>query len=158
MRSTTAYTPVSIMKNACPMSQEERQLRRAQQQLCFGDVKIREFPLIMGDNPHCVGAPLQLNWTPSNESCLDIDMYEYTRSPRRSKKKMHMAGVDREIYLLSIGYSMNEIINASEMGKKIRKERLSSFQNKKWDRFNVVLESAKEKLAPRTHIVSAKTA
>ncbi|CAB9531746.1 expressed unknown protein [Seminavis robusta] len=155
MASTTTTTQplVSAMKSN---NSEDRRRRR----VCFGDLEIHEFPLIMGDNPHCDGAPLQLSWKPSNESVVDIDFYEYTRDPRRSKKKMHMAGVDREIYLLSIGYSLDEVLDCAEKGKKTRKERYSSFQNKKWDRFHVVMESAREKLRPgaQHHIVSAKTA
>ena len=139
----TAINKPSAMKTTDPMSAESRH-RRRKQNLQFGDLEIREFPLVMGDNPHCEGAPLQLSWKPCNESVVDVDFYEFTRDPRRSKKKMHMVGVDREIYLLSVGYSMNEIIAAGEKGRKVRKERYNSFHNKKWDRFHVVMESAKE--------------
>jgi hypothetical protein len=151
----------SAMKTADPNSDESKR-RRRHQKLCFADLFIREYPLILGDNPYCVGAPLQLSWKPSLETVVDIDFYEFTRDARRGRKKMHLAGVDREVYLLSIGYSISEIIEASEMGKKVRKERYNSFQNKKWDRFHVVMESAKEKLTPsfsqNQHTVIAKTA
>lgn len=147
------------MKTADPNSGESKR-RRRKQKVCFADLYIREFPLILGDNPYCVGAPLQLSWKASNETVLDIDFFEFTRDPRRGKKKMHIAGVERELYLLSIGHNLSEIVEASEKGKKVRKERFSSFHNKKWDRFHVVMESAKEKLTHSfsQHTVSAKTA
>ena len=130
----------------------------------FRDVEILEFPLILGDNPHCQGAPLQLAWKATGREVIDIDFYEYTHKAThgRSKKHFHMADVEREIYLLSIGYDMNAIMDVCEQGKKIRKDRYNSFHAKKWDRFRVVMESAKEKLtlpsSKDQNVVSAMTA
>ena len=58
------------------------------------------------------------------------------------------------------GYGLEDIIDVCEQGRKIRKDRYNSFHAKKWDRFRVVMESAKEKLTPanKQNVVSAKTA
>ena len=113
---------------------------------------------------------------------MDLDMYEYLRNSNsrnqqcrsggngssaknknnRKKKKFHMSEGQRQLYLLSAGYSMNDIMEVCEQGRKIRKDRYNSFHGKKWDRFRVVMESAKSKLMPAppitTNVVSAKTA
>ena len=39
-----------------------------------------------------------------------------------------------------MGYKINEILAATEEASKIREERVASFQNKKWDGFNIVVE------------------
>ena len=146
----------SCLKNKHSGSERRRHRK---QQVCFGEVQFQEYPLIMGDNPHCTGAPLQLDWICTYEEFLDIDFYEYTRDPRRSKKQLHMPAVDREIYLLTQGYSMEEILEAGDRGMRIRKARVASFQNKKWDRFHVVMESARQAFSTSMqHTVSAKTA
>jgi len=127
----------------------------------FGDVHVYQFPLTLGDNPHCEGAPTTLDWTPSETATYDLDLYEYSRpqgsstgnSGRRKKSDFRIPHVEREIYLLSLGFSMNDILLATEQGRKVRKERYQSFHNKKWDRFNTVLESARKKFQ-----VSAKSA
>ena len=164
--STTASTmKKSSMKrldsiDSTDSDMDSSQNRSLYKHVYFGDVQIHEFPLIMGDNPYCRGAPLQLGWKPTKSETIDIDIYEFTHGPRRSKKKFHMADVDREIYLLSIGYGLEDIIDVCEQGRKIRKDRYNSFHAKKWDRFRVVMESAKEKLTPanKQNVVSAKTA
>jgi hypothetical protein len=157
MSNTRSNAPLkSCLKSSntaltCDSSQHSKK------EVLFGEVRIMEHPLVLGDNPYCQGAPLQLDWKATNETRVDVDFYEYTRKPRRSKKRMHLDRVKREIYLLSLGYSITEIIDAGEKGLKIRKERYSSFQNKKWDRFHVIFESAKHALSHQ-HTVSAKTA
>lgn len=143
---------------SCLKKSDASPRQRRSKLLCFGEVSFQEYPMILGDNPYCQGAPLQLDWTPQSFIEVDIDFYEFTRDKRRTKKQLHLGTVDREIYLLSLGYSMNELIAAGDRGLVVRKQRAASFQNKKWDRFNVVLESAKSALQSNHKIVSAKTA
>ena len=109
----------------------------------FGDVHIREFPLILGDNPMPVGAPLTLDWTPVDETVLDLDFYEFTRDRRRPKRKLKIPASERELYLLRLGYGINKILEVSEQGREIREQRAASLQSKKWDKFNLVFESAR---------------
>ena len=35
----------------------------ATKQVTFGDLTIREFPIIMGDNPACTGCPITMDWS-----------------------------------------------------------------------------------------------
>jgi len=140
----------------------------------FGDVEIREFPSILGDNPFCEGAPLQLAWKPIHKQIMQLDLYEYakhrvqnatqrhhTNHKKKAKKRSnwHMTDVERELYLLSKGYNLSEIVESVQQGERIRQQRYNSFHGKKWDRFRVVVESAKERFVPnQKNLVSAKTA
>ena len=87
----------SCLKDSRSHGDNDQRRRHRSQQVCFGEVQILEYPLILGDNPYCQGAPLQLDWKPTREDFLDIDFYEYTREPRRSKKQLHMAAGEREM-------------------------------------------------------------
>lgn len=70
-----------------------------------------------------------------------------------------MTDVERELYLLSKGYNLSEIVESVQQGERIRQQRYNSFHGKKWDRFRVVVESAKERFVPnQKNLVSAKTA
>ena len=170
MRRSSTSTSTSTTSSDMDSSRN----RRLHKHVCFGTVQIHEFPMILGDNPYCQGAPLQLDWNPTHTETMDIDIYEYLyskqlqlsassssshrRPKNRKKKSFHMSDVERELYLLSTGYSMTDIVEACEQGRKIRKDRYNSFHGKKWDRFRVVMESAKSKLIPHTNVVSAKMA
>ena len=175
-RSSTSTTGTSTSTSSSDMDSSRN--RRRHKHVCFGDVHINEFPMILGDNPYCQGAPLQLDWTSTHSDTMNIDIYEYlhskqsqltaasssshhrpgTKKKKHKKKSFHMSDVKRELYLLSTGYSIHDIVEACEQGRKIRKDRYNSFHGKKWDRFRVVMESAKSKLMPHNNVVSAKTA
>ena len=129
-----------------PMSERRRQ----QQRLCFGDLTILEFGIILGDNPYCVGAPIQQAWVPCNKTVVDVDYYEFHRPKRFARKEaFKIPAGDRERMLLEIGYSPMEILAACEEGLKVRQKRYSSWQGKKWDRVRIAVESAKGKLLVR---------
>jgi len=58
--------------------------------VCFDDVQIREFAMIMGDNPAVSkGAPVQIDWKYQHEDAMDLEMFEHLRQPvRRHRKKL----------------------------------------------------------------------
>ena len=47
---------------------------------------------------------------------------------------------------MSLGYSLEDIATAALETQKARQEREESLEGKKWDRFNLVMESAQRKL------------
>ncbi|CAB9506312.1 expressed unknown protein [Seminavis robusta] len=115
----------------------------------FNSVEIISFPITLGDNPGLSeGAPLTIGWKPTNRTVEDFHVYEYAKKGRKRRrgKKLMIPAVEREVLLLSLGFKMQDILKASELGEKARKERLKSFHNSKtWDRFSGVLETAKTK-------------
>lgn len=65
---------------------------RSNLQLQFGSVNIREYEMILGDNPSVThGPPVTLNWVPVAESTLPVDGYECQHyHPRKCYNDMFM--------------------------------------------------------------------
>lgn len=112
--------------------------------VCFDEVHVMEFPVTMGDNPHCEGAPLTLEWVPLRSTSCDIDLYEYTRGPqRRTRKQLSVPCDVRAAFLLSQGFDVTQIIQCAEEGRKIREERTLNAQTTKLERFHAAIHAVR---------------
>jgi hypothetical protein len=106
--------------------------------VCWGDLEILEFPNMLGDNPGVSeGAPLTINWQHESREVVAIEYYEYLRQnrPRRRRKDLVMNSASRDTYLLGLGYRLDELIQAAEETKKIRKSRQANMKGKLVDKF-----------------------
>ena len=113
----------------------------------FGNVDIIMFPLVLGDNPTCDGVPLTMGWTPTDQATIDLDIYELTHGRnRRPKKQLRISIHDRATHLLSIGCTLDEIIDQEMASERIRRERAISYRRKNFDRFRSAMETALHKL------------
>lgn len=114
----------------------------------FSSIEFIYFPLKLGDNPGVSsGAPLTLGWKSIGRSTTDVDSHEDARPLRKSGDRglaHRIPAVDREVHLLALGYKMHQILLASEKTDQARKDRLRSFQSRRWDRFAGVVQSAKK--------------
>lgn len=78
----------------------------------FGQMEILEFPSLLGDNPSVKsGAPLTMDWKPVRKSIKQVDLVPDKRGPHRSPRALSPS--ERELLLLSKGYTMLEIQEAS---------------------------------------------
>jgi hypothetical protein len=69
----------------------------SQKTVCFSDLEIYTFENILGDNPGCSqGSPLSISWEHSHKQIVQVDMYEYCRGPRRSRKALAISGGKRD--------------------------------------------------------------
>lgn len=66
-------------------------------------------------------------------------------------KKLH------HFSLLGMGYKLEQIVQAAEETKKIRKNREQSMKGSTWDRFKAVFEKTNKKLLAEPKIVAAKS-
>jgi hypothetical protein len=109
----------------------------------FGDITIREFPMILGDNPSCSnGAPVTIDWFPQNVHTRNLDLFEYMHGERRQGRKALLIPVEtRGIMLLDAGYSIDEIGDATLEIAKIKKKRADSLKSQGWDK--MVLKTGK---------------
>jgi len=100
----------------------------------FDEILIKEYPVILGDNPAVSsGAPVSIGWKSSNESVVDLDFYEYCRIPeRRPRKKMILSVRRRANTLLSSGYSLEQIANATLEVEKTKQLRAESLRSAGW--------------------------
>lgn len=103
-----------------------------QQKLRFGTIEIREYNLILGDNPQCSeGVALTLDWDYKIDEDIptNVDDYEYYRLPRRKFKDLIIPADDREEILLRQGVTYDELNNAAEDLDKARLLRLQTIND-----------------------------
>jgi hypothetical protein len=112
-------------------------------QVSFGDVEIREYPYVLGDNPACSsGAPLTIGWKPQEAYTLDVEVYDYTRKCERKKKAPKVSVQKRAQILLSSGYSLEQIGAAVMLVDEIKKMRADSLKSTDLgDRTKMLLET-----------------
>jgi hypothetical protein len=104
------------------------------------NVAIREFPMILGDNPAVSsgGPPIQLDWEPQNESTKNMDLYEYLKADRR-RKRPYLTSNERQKIVQNAGYTKEEINDAIVGVLQIRKLRTESMEETGgWDRFKKI--------------------
>jgi hypothetical protein len=99
----------------------------AKKSVSFDIIKIREYDRRPGDNPSVsCGAPVSLGWNVIKEDLCPVDEYEkqvgVTRE-RREKDQLHLSHLEREELLVDWGYSMREILGASQQSVKDKNQR-----------------------------------
>ena len=111
-------------------------------QVTFGNLTIHEHPLELGDNPACSsGAPLTIGWKAQSSSTRNLDLYEYMRGERRHGRKQLVIPVqDRAHLLLSSGYSLATIADATLSVEEVKKQRYESLKGTSLERFGSILE------------------
>mmetsp|Transcript_13316 Transcript_13316/g.37486 ORF Transcript_13316/g.37486 Transcript_13316/m.37486 type:complete len:145 (+) Transcript_13316:240-674(+) len=119
-------------------------------QVRFGDLTITEYPIILGDNPACNGAPITIGWEPIRTYTRNLELYEYTRTHRRhGRKKLVIPVQKRSQILLDAGYTEEEIIKAALKVAQIksqREETLNESQQKGFDKFSSNIRKGFSKL------------
>jgi hypothetical protein len=96
----------------------------------FHQVIIREYPVIIGDNPSVNGGiPLTIDWKFISEIPVDFESYEETREReggRRTMEKMVLTPFHREIILKRLGFSKTDRNKAAKEATIIRNRRRAS--------------------------------
>jgi hypothetical protein len=112
-------------------------------QVRFGDLTIREYPMVLGEHPCCSsGAPVQIGWEPLSVSTRNMELHEYMRGERRHGKKQLGISVQKRAHLLlRAGYSLEEIGDATLKVEETKKNRADTLKHMKWDRANMMLET-----------------
>jgi len=78
----------------------------------FHEVRIREYPMTVGDNPAVSsGVAVTLDWDPIEEGsyCVPVDAYEESHPDRRDSSQMRMPAYARRELLSHSGHSMQDI-------------------------------------------------
>lgn len=109
----------------------------------FDNVTIFEFPMVLGDNPSCSnGAPVCLGRKAISSKTQSIDIYEFIRKgKRRSRRRLILDVPTRAEILLSAGFEMYEIVDATLAVQAIRKSRVESLKVQGWQRLTIALET-----------------
>lgn len=119
--SSSAATTISASKNG---------MKRV---ISFSTIEIREYNITLGDNPGGQnGPPVSLDWNYNKNltQVLNVDLYEETRPPRRSRREMHMGSSVRNYLLIrEQGFSLQDIRKAAKSAAAIRKQRHKTNNN-----------------------------
>jgi hypothetical protein len=100
--------------------------RKMKRVTSFSKIEIREYNITLGDNPGGrSGPPVSLDWKyDKNSQVVDVDLYEESRPPRRSRIEMHMGGSVRMFRLMrEQGFSMTDMKKAAKSAAEVRKQR-----------------------------------
>ena len=100
----------------------------------FSDITVREYPMILGDNPAVsCGPPVTIDWQYSSEECLSIDEYIETHPLiPRIRLQMIMPEFLRETIVVNSGCqysSMIEILDEIDVIKAQRVRTIKSLQS-----------------------------
>lgn len=105
----------------------------AKSKLQFDTIEIREFPIILSNNPSCkYGPSIELGWeydANSSDGTIIVSHYEKLREGKRRKEKagcqsiLYLSQVQREAMLRDAGYSDKEVLNAMKTKAKARRQR-----------------------------------
>ncbi|CAB9510016.1 expressed unknown protein [Seminavis robusta] len=114
--STTSSSMSSSMSSFTSSRRRTRQQRR--RQVSFGAVEILEFPTILGDNPSTrEGASVTLDWKLVRRFRKHVDYM-----PERTVRPRAVPSRQRELLLLSRGYSFLELDMAAQRTYERQKE------------------------------------
>jgi len=115
----------------------------------FDKLDVREYAITLGDNPAVSrGPPISLSWNYIEETSVDLEQFEATRAPRRTKGQMIMGSqVRRQILREQGGFTKSELKAATENVMKIKKERNKTIARAaSLGKFDEVMESAVRKV------------
>jgi hypothetical protein len=115
--------------------------RKRKKSVSFGDITIREHPMIVGDSICRRGVPLTIDWEAQSEVVLKVDDYEEYRPERRRGQAMNMPPNVRLTLAMNSGCTMRMVRSVVSECERIRKERTSSLsRSEKWSRFSKVIK------------------
>jgi hypothetical protein len=96
----------------------------------FDTVQIREYPIILGDNPAVSKGPaLTIDWQHVETDVMKFEEYESTRPERRSNAEMAIPFDIRMEMLKNSGYSSKEILEMAKKSEEARKARILTLTN-----------------------------
>lgn len=100
----------------------------ANQGVTFKEITIRDYPMIVGDNPSVSsGPPLALDWEFFNETTLSVDVYEESKPVPRNGREMIVPRVRREQIFRDAGYTYNQLIKLTKPVNIARLQRRKTY-------------------------------
>ena len=120
-------------------------------EVSFASVQVREYPMILGDNPSCTsGPPVTLDWTydaKASMSCT-VDEWESGRdSTRRMKSVIRVPSSVRMEWVLDAGFTPTEVHEAIRDVQNYQRRRRSSIEKSSLqEKACDVIESVKRRL------------
>jgi len=110
----------------------------------FNTVKVREYPIILGDNPSVSeGPPLSIDWIYIDVDEFDVEEYETTRPSRRGTPEMNIPASIRIDTLKRSGFTTKDIFQRVKEVKAVKQGRLETTTMLYRSEMNESIEKAK---------------
>ena len=97
----------------------------------FSQLDIHEFSMTLGDHPSATtGPPVMLDWeAEAEEKVVDLEHYETSRQPRRSRRRLKLTYDERrKILEKEKGFSSQQVNEAWNEALRIREQRNETLQ------------------------------
>jgi hypothetical protein len=122
----------------------------------FDGVTVREYPMIVGDNPGVsCGPPVTLDWTSVSEFNDSLERFERSRQGcRRLSTQMRMPIEVRTSKLLESEHTLSEIQEASKSAAVIRQQRMKTIQSLSKEGTSEPTQSTEERIDSILNIIS----
>lgn len=123
-------------------SRNSNRLSNSQQSnVSFHKLYVREYGMVLGDNP-CVrsGPPVSIGWEVQDEYHDDLENHERSRGPRRETREMVISRPNREALLRAAGHSKSEFASVIRQTNRIKNQRMSSARNVSSTKFEEKIE------------------
>ena len=104
----------------------------------FGSIAIEEFPTALGDSVPRKGAPIALGNKATRSLSISLEEFERIRPRRRGRGKLVIDKDTRDIMLLDAGYSIEDILNATESASRIQAARDDAIKEAHNSKFRVI--------------------
>jgi len=118
-QSSQATTGTSTINATPDATTRTRTIR-----ISFSQIQIREYPIIVGDNPSIMtGTPVTIDWEPVEEATFDFQDYEDTRAPPRSMVELRMPAKHRDAILKNQGFSLADRNRGRKMANLVKNRR-----------------------------------
>lgn len=104
-------------KDSTQLSNKRSRTTKPHKSVSFSNLAIREYGVIVGDNPSARSLPITLSWAHTEEPRIyDIDSYEETRTGRRRRGEgIRMSYVEKRLLLREHGIKEEDIRHAQHV-------------------------------------------
>lgn len=134
----SASTPAACASSLS--STDDDRLRK----VAFGSVEIREYPIIVGDNPSTLtGVPICIDWEHVNEIVCSLDEYEEQKPESRTMVELRLPKIVRDDMLKRLGFSLKERQRGMKMANIGRNQRKKTEERSKLVPLQESLETMK---------------
>lgn len=122
--ATTATPRRSCLRPETESYYDRPKTDKSKRRIHFGQVCVRDYCMILGDNP-CVsyGPPVTIDWDYVEYNALQVDEYEFHRPPRRCLRDMGMNYFQRRHILALAGHTDEEFKAVKKSIKKMKMNR-----------------------------------
>jgi hypothetical protein len=123
----------------------------------FHQIEIAEYHMELGDNPCAQGVPVTIGWEAHQTNVFDLQQYEAVKPERRDSYNLHMPPAIRHALIYSQGTSNAAMAAAMNEARKIRKSRMQSIKNRKWDDLHYKLEKTRRTIKKVASLTSLRS-